>query len=236
MRYSDTHSVAIGVMPNGSGVIWAKANGIGYNTLYLNPHSNGVAIGTEDKTLPALNDGYYFHIFGATLSNSSITAAGFIKSGSSDSYVLLGGGGHKALSDFLLETEFASKELSSNLTTITKSLKLTKDWKETGISLNPTNFPDGAGTYAIQVTLYDGNQGFWDCYFSGIMSVYTSYTNAFVPDDEIILHHSSHACSKQIYLKTKPTVGSNDYNKLYIACNTDCSSAINITFKFKKLI
>ena len=125
---------------------------------------------------------------------------------------------------------------SHKLTTITKSITLSKDWKETGISLNPTNFPDGSGTYAVQVTLYDGNQGFWDCYFSGIMSVYTSYTNGSVPDDEIILHHGSHACSKQIYLKTKPTVGSNDYNKLYIACNTDCSSAINITFKFKKLI
>lgn len=125
---------------------------------------------------------------------------------------------------------------SHKLTTITKSITLTKDWKETGISLNPTNFPDGSGTYAVQVTLYDGNQGFWDCYFSGIMSVYTSYTNRSVPDDEIILHHGSHACSKQIYLKTKPTVGSNDFNKLYIACNTDCSSAISITFKFKKLI
>ena len=123
-----------------------------------------------------------------------------------------------------------------SITTITKSITLSKDWKETGISLNPTNFPNGSGTYAVQVTLYDGNQGFWDCYFSGIMSVYTSYTNGSVPDDEIILHHGSHACSKQIYLKTKPTVGSNDYNKLHIACNTDCSSAINITFKFKKLI
>ena len=37
MRQSDTHSVAVGVMPTGSGVIWAKAYGIGYNTLYLNP-------------------------------------------------------------------------------------------------------------------------------------------------------------------------------------------------------
>lgn len=77
-RYSDTHSVAIGVMPTGAGVIWAKANGIGYNTLYLNPHSNGVAIGTNDNTLPNLNDGHYLHIFGSTLSTSSITATKFI--------------------------------------------------------------------------------------------------------------------------------------------------------------
>ena len=31
---------------------------------------------------------------------ASVTASGFVKNGSSDSYVLLGGGGHKAVSDF----------------------------------------------------------------------------------------------------------------------------------------
>ena len=31
---------------------------------------------------------------------ASVTASGFVKNGSSDSYVLLGGGGHKAISDF----------------------------------------------------------------------------------------------------------------------------------------
>jgi hypothetical protein len=163
--------------------------------------------------------------------------AGFLKSGSSDSYVLLGGGGHKALSDFLLETEFASKELSSNLTTITKTIKLTKDWQDTGISVNSTNFTNGSGTYVVQVYISAGSSaGFWSSYFSGIMSVYVGVTNSGVPDDEIILHHASHACSKQIYLKTKPVVGSTDYNKLYIACNTNCDSAVDIVFKFKKLI
>ena len=130
-----------------------------------------------------------------------------------------------------------SEALTLNLTTITKSIKLTKDWQDTGIVINDTNFPTGSGTYAIQVFVADGDQNFWNSYFSGVMSMYTSATNAEVPDDEILLHHSSHACSKQIYLKTKPTLGgSGYYNKLYIACNTNCSSAINIVFKFKKLI
>lgn len=88
-RDSNTHSVAIGVMPTGSGVIWAKANGIGYNTLYLNPYNNGVAIGCGGNgALPNLNDGYYFHIFGSTLSNNSITATKFIKSGGTASQFL----------------------------------------------------------------------------------------------------------------------------------------------------
>lgn len=165
-----------------------------------------------------------------------VNSYGFAKSGSSNNYVLLGAGGHKAISDFVLSSDFASKELSSNLTTITKSITLTKDWQDTGISINSTNFPNGSGTYVVQVYIDDGDQGFWGSYFSGIMSVYTYATNATVPDDEIILHHSSHACSNQIYLKTKPVTGSTDYNKLYIACNKAMSSAISIVFKFKKLI
>lgn len=37
------------------------------------------------------------------------TAGGFIKSNSSDSYVLLGGGGHKALSDFAMSSDYVKK-------------------------------------------------------------------------------------------------------------------------------
>jgi hypothetical protein len=33
--------------------------------------------------------------------NGSIFGSGFVKDGSDDTYVLLGGGGHKALSDFV---------------------------------------------------------------------------------------------------------------------------------------
>lgn len=39
---------------------------------------------------------------GNTVCPGTVTAAGFAKSGSSDSYLLLGGGGHKAVSDFAL--------------------------------------------------------------------------------------------------------------------------------------
>jgi len=36
--------------------------------------------------------------------NGSIFGSGFVKDGSDDTYVLLGGGGHKALSDFVQTT------------------------------------------------------------------------------------------------------------------------------------
>ena len=49
-----------------------------------------------DGNITAINSNYngYVNYYGA----------GFRKNGSSDSYVLLGGGGHKALSDFMSST------------------------------------------------------------------------------------------------------------------------------------
>ena len=125
-----------------------------------------------------------------------------------------------------------------SIVSITKSIKLTKDWQDTGIVINDTTFPDGSGTYAVQVFINAGESiGFWYSLFSGVASFQTLYTNGTEPDDEILLHHSSHGCSKQIYLKTKPTSGGQGYyNKLYIACNSTCSTAVNVVFKFKKLI
>lgn len=67
--------------------------------------------------------------------NGILHANGYYKNGSSDSYVLLGGGGHKLVSDFMLKTD----ELSNNLTTITKSLNVTQAWMDTGIT--STNLP-----------------------------------------------------------------------------------------------
>lgn len=218
-------------------IMWFNASEykfkIGSNVQFMIASNGNVGIGNVGGA-PA----YKLHVGdGEVMANTyHAWSGGFKKNGSSDSYVLLGGGGHKAISDFLLKTDFATQELSANLKTITKSIKLTKDWQYTGISINSTEFINGSGTYIVQVYVNNGEQGFWQSYFSGIMSIYTGVTNGSNPDDEIILHHASHACSKQIYLKTKPETGSKDHNKLYIACNTDCTATIDIVFKFKKLI
>jgi hypothetical protein len=154
--------------------------------------------------------------------------AGFLKSGSSDSYVLLGGGGHKALSDFLLETEFASKELSSNLTTITKTLTVTKDWMDTGISASDLE----TGTYAVQLYVNSSANGIWKCYWSGIMTWYADDTDD-SDTDEIILHRSGHHYDRTIYLRT--VMQAKSRLKLQIAASKAISST-TCTFKFKKLI
>ena len=174
---------------------------------------------------------------GNITANKTITAgSGFVKTNSSDSYVLLGGGGHKAISDFLLKSEIANQELSANLTTITKSLTVTADWMDTGIAYNSdikTN-----GTYIVQVSVAanDGTGSMYNCYWSGIMSWYKDGTND-NEADEIILHRSGHAYGNTLYLRTIMTANSDGRHlRLQIAANKDLGAAYTYTFKFKRII
>lgn len=167
-------------------------------------------------------------ITGAKTFTVNVTAAGYKKTNSSDSYVLLGGGGHKAVSDFMLKTE----ELSNNLTTITKSLNVTQAWMDTGIT--STNLPAN-GTYIVQVQVSanDGTGNMWHCYNSGVMSWYRDGTND-TDTDEIILHRSGHAYGKTIYLRT--VMQSSGVLKLQIGASAGIGAAYTYTFKFKRII
>lgn len=164
-----------------TGSLWA-------NKLY----SGGKPVLTEHQSLAnyvTLNTAQT--ITGAKTFTVNVTAAGYKKTNSSNSYVLLGGGGHKAVSDFMLKTE----ELSNNLTTITKSLNVTQAWMDTGIT--STNLPAN-GTYIVQVQVSanDGTGNMYNCYNSGVMSWYRDGTND-TDTDEIILHRSGRAYGKQ---------------------------------------
>lgn len=167
-------------------------------------------------------------ITGAKTFTVNVTAAGYKKTNSSNSYVLLGGGGHKAVSDFMLKTE----ELSNNLTTITKSLNVTQAWMDTGIT--STDLPAN-GTYIVQVQVSanDATGNMWHCYNSGVMSWYRNSTND-TDTDEIILHRSGHAYWKTIYLRT--VMQSSGVLKLQIGASVGIGAAYTYTFKFKRII
>ena len=167
-------------------------------------------------------------ITGAKTFTVNVTAAGYKKTNSSDSYVLLGGGGHKAVSDFMLKTE----ELSNNLTTITKSLNVTQAWMDTGIT--STNLPAN-GTYIVQVQVNanNGTGSMYNCYNSGVMSWYRNGTND-TDTDEIILHRSGHAYGKTIYLRT--VMQNSGILKLQIGASAGIGAAYTYTFKFKRII
>ena len=160
--------------------------------------------------------------------NGILHANGYYKNGSSDSYVLLGGGGHKLVSDFMLKTD----ELSNNLTTITKSLNVTQAWMDTGIT--STNLPAN-GTYIVQVQVNanDSTGTMYNCYSSGVMSWYKDDTND-TETDEIILHRSGHAYEKTIYLRT--VMQSSGVLKLQIGASSGIGKAYTYTFKFKRII
>lgn len=201
-----------------TGSLWA-------NKLY----SGGKPVLTEHQSLAnyvTLNTAQT--ITGAKTFTVNVTAAGYKKTNSSDSYVLLGGGGHKAVSDFMLKTE----ELSNNLTTITKSLNVTQAWMDTGIT--STNLPAN-GTYIVQVQVSanDGTGNMWHCYNSGVMSWYRDGTND-TDTDEIILHRSGHAYGKTIYLRT--VMQSSGVLKLQIGASAGIGTAYTYTFKFKRII
>lgn len=201
-----------------TGSLWA-------NKLY----SGGKPVLTEHQSLAnyvTLNTAQT--ITGAKTFTVNVTAAGYKKTNSSDSYVLLGGGGHKAVSDFMLKTE----ELSNNLTTITKSLNVTQAWMDTGIT--STNLPAN-GTYIVQVQVNanDGTGNMYNCYNSGVMSWYRNSTND-TDTDEIILHRSGHAYGKTIYLRT--VMQSSGVLKLQIGASAGIGAAYTYTFKFKRII
>ena len=201
-----------------TGSLWA-------NKLY----SGGKPVLTEHQSLAnyvTLNTTQT--ITGAKTFTVNITAAGYKKTNSSNSYVLLGGGGHKAVSDFMLKTE----ELSNNLTTITKSLNVTQAWMDTGIT--STNLPAN-GTYIVQVQVNanDGTGTMYNCYSSGVMSWYKDGTND-TETDEIILHRSGHSYGKTIYLRT--VMQSSGVLKLQIGASSGIGKAYTYTFKFKRII
>ena len=161
----------------------------------------------------------------------NIYGNGFVKSSSSDSYVLLGGGGHKTISDLLLKSE---------LTTIEKTLNVTADWMDTGIAGD--NIPSN-GSYIVQVSVKanDSTGDMWNCYWSGVMTWYVTGNNAKTNDtetDEILLHRSGHAYQNTIYLRTILTSGGANSQgvKLQIAANKNIGKEYKYTFKSKRII
>lgn len=212
---------------NGSGTdrgisIWSYGTGINNQVLSISAYNIGSTLANPGSAVNSL----YMH--GIIRATSTITGSGFVKSGSSDSYVLLGGGGHKLVSDFMLKTD----ELSNNLTTITKSLNVTQAWMDTGIT--STNLPAN-GTYIVQVQVNanDGTGNMYSCYSSGVMSWYKDGTND-TETDEIILHRSGHAYGKTIYLRT--VMQSSGVLKLQIGASSGIGKAYTYTFKFKRII
>lgn len=221
MADNDYFRIYAGGTASNSGYVEIATADDGNEPIYVRQYTG--VFSTLKRTLTLLDGN------GNTILPGSATATGFNKSGSSNSYVLLGGGSHKAISDFMLKTD----ELSNNLTTISKSLTVTQAWMDTGIK--NTDLPAN-GTYIIQVSANNTADYMWSNYWSGIMSWYKDGTND-SETDEIILHRAGHAYHHTIYLRTIMTTSSDGRHlRLQIAADINLSTAVTYTFKFKRVI
>lgn len=122
----------------------------------------------------------------------------------------------------------------SDVISFTKSIKLTTDWQDTGIS--GTNL--ASGTYIVQVSGF--NSSYTQLYqeiYSGVMSWFASPTNS-SNASEIFLHNAGHADnSNAIYLRTVRTPGAgSNVLKLQIACKVAATGTDSLVFKFRRLI
>lgn len=198
----------------------AEAENQVYPLVYTDPKNIGKFKSAELFVDTAGTSGYNPY-------NDSFVAMSFIKQDSDNTYVLLGGGDHKSISDFLLKSEAPAQELTNNLTTLTKNLKVTQNWMDTGIS--GTNL--ATGTYVVQITVNGGNMT--NCIWSGTMSWFDG-TCSDTESDEIILHRSGKAYSDTIYLRT--IMQSSGVLKLQISADENLSASYDYTFKFKRVI
>lgn len=92
--------------------------------LYIGHPSNSGWVGVQDIcSQSSLGDGYWSIRINGTAVFKGVTGSGFTKTGSSDNYVLLGGGGHRALSN-LGGTHTHSQYVAKTGDTMTGALKV----------------------------------------------------------------------------------------------------------------
>lgn len=133
----------------------------------------------------------------------------------------------------LLDSNNFNTSSPTPLITTQKTLTVSNDWVDTGISSN--NTLTTSGTYAVQFSGFNqGVLGQWGDIYSGVMSWYSGGTNS-TDADEILLHSAGHATNGQhIFLRTIRQ--SNGILKLQIKGSTTNSTAATVTFKFRRLI
>ena len=222
MADNDYFRIYAGGTASNSGYVEIATSDDGNEPIYVRQYTG--VFSTIRRTLTLLDGN------GNTVFPGSATATGFNKSGSSNSYVLLGGGGHKLVSDFATSAQGVGTIIS-----ISKSLTPTTSWIDTGIKTDSATFPGGKGSYIVQVSVpsSSGTDGWGDLY-TGYFSLFTGTNSS--TEDEILLHGASHALLKRIYLKTKATANTDGTMHFYIASEKAFSAARTINFKFRKLI
>ena len=176
-------------------------------------HGGNFLIGTGTNTGATT-----LYVAGTIGSSGSITSSSFIKSGVSDSYVLLGGGGHKAVSDFSLSghthsqylTELPSHNHDSSYVSALGTSGNYVTWTKNGSTNNITVPFATSSTSASYLSTSDSSQAGASCYSDAKGLHFYRYngdTTAGNGGDGFILQWSwgSGSVGGQIYLDDNPS-------------------------------
>ena len=156
----------------------------GSTTIYVGYKS------ADSRTVPTA------YVFGGSDGSATITSNGFIKKGSSSSYVLLGNGGHKAISDFAASSHTHTK---SQITDFPTSMPASDVYAWAKASTKPSyNFGEiGAGI----ATIGDGaNRIMWRTNTTWSSGVYYS-----TPNNESVVFANKNSSTSWMFVTGDPT-------------------------------
>lgn len=96
------------VFPNGTKTFWTDDHNNSLHIKNTNSEGAGITFDSNGTGQIVYNDDQFRFTNSSGTDSIPIISDGFIKSDSSNDYVLTGGGGHKAISDFVLDTDLSN--------------------------------------------------------------------------------------------------------------------------------
>lgn len=96
------------VFPNGTKTFWTDDHNNSLHIKNTNSEGAGITFDSNGTGQIVYNDDQFRFTNSSGTDSIPIVSDGFIKSDSSNDYVLTGGGGHKAISDFVLDTDLSN--------------------------------------------------------------------------------------------------------------------------------
>ena len=148
MKKSNTWSLTMGII-DGKGWLDCVAANIGYGDIYLNPAGTYVTVGNYGgsyQTLGRNSRTEKFAVFGDSYISGTIESNGFKKTGSTDSYVLLGAGGHTSLSSLSSSHNHDDRYVNLTGDTMSGKLIITPSTSISPLELN-TSYSHGLNIY-----------------------------------------------------------------------------------------
>ena len=176
---------------------------VGDGTIYIYPHSTNEINFGGTNTADTIYFGYRpkdnnttapsKYVFGRD-GAASVNANGFIKKDSSDSYVLLGGGGHKPVSDLTSQDHY--KNIVSNINGITQTPAHGETFTVPNISVNENGHITNLGTTTIKLPTVESSGGSGSTIIPETID--NDYTVYVAPNTSKVIYGGAFECSIEL--------------------------------------